>query len=271
MVWTLHDMNPFEGIFHYQIDKQENPLAKKIDAQVFTLKKKAISAIKKGAIISPSQWMLGWEQKSSMFRDFKTHVCIPNSLGTSYLVFDKKAARDSLGIALDEKVLLFSAVSFSNPRKGMDLLEEAINRLSISLTLLTLGKGVVNTSNKNVKVIPLGFKTSQEEIAQCYASADVFVLPSREDNLPNTMLESLVQGTPVISFGNGGMQEVLKEGMYGMIVQEETSEALKEAIESFFSKRNEYNSEAIRQFAEEQFNYKKQAEAYKKVYQQMIS
>lgn len=271
MVWTLHDMNPFEGIFHYQIDKQQNPLAKKIDAQVFTFKKKAISAIKKGAIISPSQWMLGWEQKSSMFQDFKTHVCIPNSLGTSYLVFDKKAARDSLGIALDEKVLLFSAVSFSNSRKGMDLLEEAINRLSINITLLTLGKGVVNTSNKNVKVIPLGFKTSQEEIAHCYASADVFVLPSREDNLPNTMLESLVQGTPVISFGNGGMREVLKEGMYGMIVQEETSEALKEAIESFFSKRDEFNSEAIRQFAEEQFNYKKQAEAYKKVYQHLIS
>ena len=271
IVWTLHDMNPFEGIFHYQMDKLKNSLAKSIDLQVFTLKREAISAIKIGAIVSPSQWMLDWERKSSMFQDFETHVCIPNSLGTSYLGFDKKAARNSLGMALGEKVLLFSAASFSNPRKGMDILVKAINSLSINITLLTLGKGVINTSNKNVKVIPLGFKASQEEIAQCYAAADVFVLPSKEDNLPNTMLESLAQGTPVISFGNGGMREVIIEGIYGMIVPEETSEALKKAIESFFTNRIEFSSETIRQFAQEQFNYKKQAEAYIKVYQQLTS
>ena len=271
MVWTLHDMNPFEGIFHYHIDKQKNTLAKKIDAQVFALKKKAVSTIKKGTIVSPSQWMLDWEQSSSMFQDFETHVCIPNSIGTSYLVCDKKVARNSLGITLEERVLLFSAASFSNPRKGMDILVEALNSLSISITLLTLGKGTVNTSNKNVKVIPLGFKTSQEEIALCYAAADVFVLPSREDNLPNTMLESLAQGTPVISFGNGGMQEAIIEGIYGMIVKEVTPKALQRSIELFFKERNNYSSEAIQKFAQEQFNYKKQAEAYTKVYQQLIS
>ena len=67
------------------------------------------------------------------------------------------------------------------------------------------------------------------------------------------------------------MREVIIEGIYGMIVPEETSEALKKAIESFFTNRIEFSSETIRQFAQEQFNYKKQAEAYIKVYQQLTS
>jgi len=271
IVWTIHDMNPFQGIFHYQIDKQENPIASEFDKQIYTIKKEAVSNIKKGIIISPSQWMLEYELKSNMFQNFIKHVCIPNSIGIYDLKYDHIVARNSLGIEPNDKVVLFSAASFSNPRKGMDVLLEALNSLTITITLLTLGKGTVITSNKNVKVIPLGFRTSYQEIAQCYAAADVFVLPSREDNLPNTMLEALVQGTPVICFNNGGMKEVILDGHYGKIVPQETSIALKDAIESFFIDINNYKRDSIRKFALEQFNYKKQAENYKKVYEQLIS
>ncbi|MEZ4874051.1 MAG: glycosyltransferase [Flavobacteriaceae bacterium] len=269
IVWTLHDMNPFKGIFHYQIDEDHNSLATWINQQVFQLKKKAMATVSKGAIVTPSQWLLEKEKASGVFQHFLIHQCIFNSLGLSPQNLSKSEARKSLGISLDEQVILFSAATLDNPRKGLDLLQEALDNLTIPVTLLALGKGTLNTSNTLVKVIPLGFRASEKDIFECYAAADVFVLPSREDNLPNTMLESLAQGTPVISFGNGGMKEVILDGTYGKLVQPISAEALRLAMEQFFAEEENMDSEAIRNYAETQFNPKKQADAYAKVYQQL--
>ena len=52
-----------------------------------------------------------------------------------------------------------------------------------------------------------------------YAAADVFVIPSRQDNLPNTGLEAHACGTPVVAFRTGGLVDIVDERITGALAQ----------------------------------------------------
>ncbi|MEL6812987.1 MAG: glycosyltransferase, partial [Bacteroidota bacterium] len=183
IAWTFHDMNPFKGIFHYQGDEDRNLQVRDMDREILKLKRKAIQRITSGAVISPSQWLLECANQSGYFNHFEQKVCIPN--GMPLEVFKTAQGTDlrkNLGIMEDEKVLLYTSGTLDNHRKGVDLILNALEILTVPVTLLTLGKGSMETSNKAVKIIPLGFLSEASEIAACYDAADAFVLPSREDN-----------------------------------------------------------------------------------------
>lgn len=273
IVWTFHDMNPFLGLFHYHGDDARNSeLIAELDNNCKEIKTSAIKKIGKGAVISPSQWLLDLAEQSGVFSSFVVKKSIANSIDLS--LFSTKASsnlRQQHGVSADEKVILFVAGILDIPRKGMDLMLEALEKISLPLTVFTLGKGAVETSNNKVKIIPLGFKSDPLEIAACYHAADAFVLASREDNLPNTMLESLATGTPVISFPVGGMKEHIKEGHTGVLASNVSAAALAEAIERFYEGLDQYHSEEIRSYAETHFSLNKQAEAYKNIYNQLLN
>ncbi|MBX2826555.1 MAG: glycosyltransferase [Flavobacteriaceae bacterium] len=271
LVWTLHDMNPFMGLFHYKGDQDANGLLKKMDQDVKSLKQKALMHCKQGAIASPSKWLLDACTKSDAFHHFSEKIVIPNSIDLKVFHPKVHSLREELGILPNEKVLLFAAGSLHIDRKGFALLNDALANLSVPITLITLGKGMVQLSNEAVKVIPLGFKSDPREIAACYATADACILPSKEDNLPNTMLEAFATGTPVISFPNGGMKEHIQNGFNGVVANAITSNALKKAIETFFNTLSTYDSEPIRRYAEEHFDANIQAKAYEGLYTRLLN
>ncbi len=271
IVWTLHDMNPFMGIFHYKGDQDNNAVVKQIDAAVSAIKRKSIQNIRKAAIVSPSNWLLTLASNSGFFDHFQLKECIPNGIDLTQFTISKDTILwDRLGIKDNENVLLFASGMLDNHRKGMDLILASLDKLTIPVTLLTLGKGSVESSNKAVKIIPLGFVSEAAEIAACYKVSDAFVLPSREDNLPNTMLESLATGTPVISFATGGMKEHITEGFNGVLAEDISAESLSKAIEEFFKNRHDYDQQKIRDYARENFSLQQQAEAYIKVYHNLL-
>jgi glycosyltransferase involved in cell wall biosynthesis len=267
IVWTLHDMNPIMGIFHYKEDEQRNPIGKKFNDEVAHIKRKAIENIKTGAIVSPSNWLLEAAKSSSVFDHFQESICIPNGIDLDiFNSMSDRTIRDRYSIKENENVLLFNSATLDNPRKGMDLMLEAVEKLNIPITLLMLGKGNVETSNKAVKIIPLGFMDNAAEISACYAASDALLLPSREDNLPNTMLEAFATGTPVISFATGGMKEHITRGVNGVLAEEISGTALAKAIKDLFNNVGNFDPKEIRNYAEENFSLQKQAGAYTKVY-----
>jgi glycosyltransferase involved in cell wall biosynthesis len=271
IVWTLHDMNPFMGIFHYRGDEAQNSMAKSLNDEVAGIKRKAVEKIKKGAIVSPSNWLLKAANDSGVFDHFLESKCIPNGIDLDiFNSLNNKTVRDRFSISENENVLLFNSATLDNPRKGMDLMLEAFEKLSIPITLLMLGKGNVETSNKAVKIIPLGFMDNADEISACYAASDALLLPSREDNLPNTMLEAFATGTPVISFATGGMKEHITYGANGVLAGEISGAALAKAIEDLFTNVENYDPKKIRNYAEENFSLNKQAKAYTKVYNHLL-
>jgi glycosyltransferase involved in cell wall biosynthesis len=115
----------------------------------------------------------------------------------------------------------------------------------------------------------LGSIHDERLMALAYAAADAFVIPSREDNLPNVMLEALASGTPVIGFPIGGLKETIYSGMNGLLAEEVSPLSLSNAIVQFFNKV--YNSVEIRKFAEEQFHPQIQAQKYIELYQKGLT
>ena len=259
VVWTLHDMNPFLGVFHYLTDKRQATKKLEILDRLFhSHKKRQYKAVKKLTVVSPSNWLMEAAKASEVFPQ-ATFNCIANPISFDSAVelkdgFDQQDS--ALIIAHDLEV----------SRKGMHLLEEAINKIELPLKLDALGKGTVRCSNPNVEVIPLGADKTAEEILSYYAKADVLILPSLEDNLPNTMLEALSVGTPVVAFNTGGMAEVIEDGKNGLLAPEMTAESLAETLNKFFKEKHQYNRQAIREDAKLHFEAASQAAKYLEVY-----
>lgn len=273
LVWTLHDMNPFLGLFHYRGDDLINrEVIGSIDIHCRQIKTTAIKRIETGALITPSQWLLEEAKTSSVFEHFRIKRSISNAIGLDvFKLQNRELLRKEKQISPEEFVLLFVSEKLDNHRKGIDLLQEALTGLSyLPLTVLTVGEGQIKGEFKNLKIVPLGRVSGEEEMARCYGKADVFVLPSREDNLPNVMLESFACGTPVVSFAIGGMKEHIKNNFNGYLAEEMTGESLAEAIIKVYENRTKFDPGSIRAYAKENFSFQKQAKAYTLTYSEIL-
>lgn len=271
MVWTLHDMNPFQGLFHYKNDELQNAkISANFDDKMKRIKATTMHQIKKGAIITPSKWLLGEAINSGFFPSFIKEG-IPNSIQLDvFKPQDKNALRQEYSLTSDDFVILFVADSMKNHRKGFDLFIEALLHLeTLSVTVVAIGKGEMPVVDRS-KMISLGEINSANEMAKCFALADAFVLPSREDNLPNVMLEAFACGTPVIGFPVGGIKEHVKLNLTGVLADEISSFSLAKAIQLFYETRGNYKPEVIREYAAENFNPKKQALGYLDIYKTII-
>lgn len=261
IVWTLHDMNPFLGIAHYCGDRDANSQFSSLEEQIRLLKLKAIEQHPNMSIVNLCQWMRDESERSEVFSHRK-HTVIPNSIDTNiFKVYNQIEVRKKMNLPIDKPIILFVSQSIDNRRKGFDLLQEALTRLNGDCVLLVVGS--VSDNLKDVSNCRfLGTINEEERMAMVYAAADAFILPSREDNLPNTMVESLCCGTPVISFSNGGMRNHIKTLENGILVEEMTSDALLNGIHLFLDSINNFNRKIISEKAHSSFSPYIQAKCY---------
>lgn len=272
IVWTLHDMNPFQGLFHYKNDELRNyKIVAGFDDEIKHVKRKSLQSIKNGTIVSPSKWLLNEANKSKVFDGFNEEY-IPNAIDLKlFKLQDKEMLRKERAIESDELVMLFVSDSLKNYRKGFELLTEALLNLNhIKVTVLAIGKGAI-PDRGNLKITSLGEISSSLEMAACYGAADVFILPSREDNLPNVMLESFACGTPIVGFSIGGIEEHTIGSITGVLAEDVTAQSLTKAIEKFYQTKNYYNKFVVRKYAEDNFSFKKQADSYIALYEKILT
>ena len=273
VIWTLHDMNPFSGGEHYEekylgMDANGFPIKRTLSktetdifSEVKTLKKTALENVHNLTVVSPSNWLATEAKVSEVFKDISVK-CIPNSLNTDiYTLRDKNNARKFLNIPLDKKVILFVAESLTSYRKGFAYLKKAIENIDRSdLVLCVVGKNKVKFEFKNI--IELGMIKDEVKMSKVYAAADVFVIPSLMDNLPNTVVESLCCGTPVIGFPIGGIPEMIVNGKNGLLTSEISVKALVKTLEEFLSNMQVYNRKSIHKDAIIKYSLDVQAKAY---------
>lgn len=272
MVWTLHDLNPFSGVFHYQYDAQRNAkIIGAIDEQVRVLKQQLFLQSSLGAVVGPSQWMTDRAQQSSVFPENIIYTTIANTIAVPfYKTSGLEDLRSVHGISRDEIVFLFIAHSLTSYRKGIDLLLEALKMVGHhAITLLTVGQGIIDFPSETIKIVPLGTVHDPNKMAACYAAADAFLLPSREDNLPNVMLESFAMGTPVLSFPAGGMLAHIKDDVTGYLAKDIRAEAFATVLMKFIEKREVFTKEVIMEYAKTHFEPRQQANEYMDVYKQL--
>jgi glycosyltransferase involved in cell wall biosynthesis len=225
-------------------------------------------------IIAPSQWMAKQARLSSLLKNLPSKVIPYGQDLATFTPRERVKSRDYLGIPQNKKILLFVANSVKIKHKGFGFLTQALKHLDDSgdVLLVSLGSGApaIDTS---IPHLHLGYFSNNQQIARVYSSADVFIIPSMQDNLPNTVMESLACGTPVVGFDVGGIPDMVRPGVTGLLVPPKDVKALGEAIQTLLKNDTlrAQMSENCRRIAVEEYSLEIQALRYIALYQEIIS
>jgi glycosyltransferase involved in cell wall biosynthesis len=167
----------------------------------------------------------------------RLRVCqIPGGVPADLLVpLERDQCRDALGIPRDKHVLMFAALSLSQPWKGADLLLSALDALPASLkkdTLLLLlgGEGEDLARSCDMPVVNLGVVMDEHDKAVAFSAADLFISPSRAEAFGLVALESMSCGTPSVAFAVGGAQDYVHPGRTGYLVRPQDTDGLRNGI-----------------------------------------
>ncbi len=257
VVWTLHDMWAFTGGCHYSrgclrylnqcgnCPMLSKPAPDDLSNRIWRQKKRYFT--ENLNFITCSTWLADIAKKSELLENFPITV-LPNTLDTTVFAPRKPtqvaAFRTQQGTQPNATVLLFAAVKVRDERKGFHFLKQALEIVrrenpEREIMLMVIG----HTEPGDLEGLPypiqsLGVIRDPEKLALAYASADVFIIPSLEDNLPNTVLEALSCGTPVIGFNTGGIPEMVEHQQNGYIATAQTGQALADGIRWFLNHKD---------------------------------
>ena len=227
VVWTMHDIWPATAICHYARGcKQFHtachhcPLLPRgggnndLSARVWR-KKTAVLQDKSILFVACSKWLEGQAKQSALLKN-QIVTSIPNPIDTRiFCKQDKKQARRAFGLPENKQLILFVSQRVTDERKGVNYFIEALQQLVTEHPAMKQNTGVIILGGHSAEVaarlpIPayaLGYVSDAQKIASVYNSADLFVLPSLEDNLPNTIMEAMACGIPCVGYRVGGIPE----------------------------------------------------------------
>ncbi len=251
IVWTFHDSNAFTGgchvrytCDHYQQQCGNCPLLinageDDISHRIWKQKNKAYQQLD-FSIAAPSSWMQASVKKSSLMQG-KAVNHVPNTLETDiFKPADKKQAKQQAGLPTDKFIFLSGFMpSRKDLHKGtqyllksMELLKQRLGVDADKIEVVVFGnRGTENVPEFPFKTSFLGTINNDEKLALHYAAADAFLIPSLEDNLPYTVMESLSCGTPVIAFTTGGIPDMVQHEHNGYLATYKSSESFADGME----------------------------------------
>jgi glycosyltransferase involved in cell wall biosynthesis len=285
VVWTLHDMNALtggchnsDGCSHFKFgcgnchlltQPRPNDLSRRVFERKSSILHKNLR--KPIQLVAPSNWMGALASDNVMFPDFDVSV-IPNCVDTDvFFPRDRNVARDMLGIPHDAKVVLFVADHLNSYMKGMDLLAPLLHELRgrySKIQFLAVGDGMSFLPDD---VITTGRQKNDSVLAHIYSTADLFVSPTRADNLPNVLIEAMACGTPAVAFDVGGIRDIIVDGVNGCVVPKEDRQALLQAMDYVLTTYNVEDRKNISSLAVKNFSPSIHAQRLLKVYSKAIS
>jgi glycosyltransferase involved in cell wall biosynthesis len=285
MVWTLHDMWAFCGAEHYTEDtrwregyRADNRPAHEsgFDLNRWTWMRKRKQWRHPIRIVTPSNWLADCVNKSALMQDWPVTV-VPNPIDTDrWQPVDKSQARSLWGLPSEVPLVLFGAMDGGrDPRKGFDLLLNALKHLRDKVPEMQL---VVFGELAPRDPLDLGFPVCYTghlhddlSLRVLYSAADLLIIPSRQDNLPNTGVEALSCGTPVVAFDTGGLSEIVIHKITGYLAEPFDVTDLAHGLKWILDNQSKKNlSENARKHAIEKFSYPVIAQQYQQIYRMVM-
>jgi glycosyltransferase involved in cell wall biosynthesis len=286
IVWTLHDMWAFCGAEHHTNDNRwrdgyysnNRPNYESgFDLNRWTWNRKKKYWKTPIQIVTPSAWLAKCVSESALMKNWPVSV-IPNPIDTDqWTPMDKKKARQLLNLSQDANLILFGAAGGEkNLHKGYDLLLSALEYVKADKKIKKI-ELVVFGQSKPKSQPDLGFPihyfghlNNDLILRTLYSAADVMVVPSRQDNLPNTAVEAQACGTPVVSFNIGGLPDIIDHQKTGYVARafdiRDLANGIIWVLEQGFSSKLSNNA---RKRAVEKFSEKKIAEHYVNIYKKL--
>ena len=236
VVVTLHDQWYFTGVCHYSSDCEKyrtlchdcellkGKLVGDLARRVFKIKQR-IYADASITFVGCSQWMAELARTSCLTRGHRV-VSIPNAIDTEvFCPLDRRQAREPFRLPTDKQLILFSCQRITDKRKGFTLLVEALKLIKQQHPDVAAGTEivVVGGAAENVRslvpfdIIPIPYVSDTKQMVQLYNASDIYVTPSLQDNLPNTIMEAMACGVPCVGFNVGGIPEMIDHEQTGYV------------------------------------------------------
>ena len=250
VVWTMHDIWPATAICHLTLDCRNfetqcahcrllpgSGSTNDLSTQIWKRKQQMLND-RQITFVTCSQWLAGEAQKSALLKGQRV-VSIPNPIDTHiYTPKDKQQARQRVGLPTEGRIILFASQRVTNRNKGMGYLLEACRLLAEQypekkedITVAILGGHAEEIEGQlPFRTCPLGYVNDEQRIVDIYNAADVFVLPSLSENLPNTIMEAMACGVPSVGLRIGGIPEEIDHQQNGYVADYCSSEDLARGI-----------------------------------------
>lgn len=291
LVWRLSDMWPMTGhcVYSGTCEKWKSgcgtcPIPRDyvelgIDTSAFLWRQKERLYAKCDiTVVAPSSWTEKLARESPLLGRFP--VCrIPNGLDTQiFRPIPREVACEILHYDPSIRRILFVAHGLDdNPRKGGSCLMEALKHMGAlpgtELLLAGVGGESWERAGLPIRVRRAGYITDDRLMAALYSCADLIVVPSSVENLPNTLLEAMACGLPAVAYDTGGMADAVHDGVTGHLVRSGDAAALASAIRQLLGDNGEQRArmrDESRRLIEREFSSEIQAERFAALYGEII-
>ncbi len=270
IVFTLHDIWPVSAVCHYSMKsdypffekdtRNSNTDIAKYWANKIYERKKEIYRQLRPSFVGCSQWIANIARRSRLAQGCLISA-IPNIPDTLHFApHEKMEAREKLGLPKNRPIILFGAANAKDPRKGYQYLVMALQKLAqnpdiaaMNPLLVVFGKADASDFNSAVFKLDtclMGFIANAEIMALLYSAANVFVIPSIEENFPNTIIEAQLCECPSVGFRIGGIPEIVDTPAKGTLVNPYDIVALSDAIAAYLQHEDQFDlrGDAIRRY-----------------------
>ncbi|MDB1122431.1 glycosyltransferase [Vibrio algarum] len=275
VVWTMHDQFAFY-IYNYKITKFDGN--EKIYCPIQEWRKRFYNPEKllnncnaNVTFTPPSQWLVDLSEKRNAGR--KAIKVVHNGIDTNdFYPLEKHQSRKSISIDAVKFTLLFLAGTGAWERKNSIVIFEALKLIpDLDIQVVAIGS-VSKFKFEDSRVIKKGAVYSISALREVYSSADVFCIPSVLDNLPNTVLESLLCGTPVLGAKAGGIPEMIDDGNTGWLFDPYSPRDLADKITMLYNdfENVKNKSETCRSSVIDKFSEGTMVKNYIKVYNEIV-
>ena len=181
-----------------------------------------LTGVEDMTLVTPSRWLADLAGQSFL-KEYPVRV-IHNGIDLSVFKPTQSTFRAKYGISEEKKILLGVAFGWGE-RKGLDVFLELAKRLDDSYRIVLVGTDEKVDAQLPGNIVSIHRTNDQQELAEIYAAADLFVNPTREDTYPTVNMESLACGTPVLTFRTGGSPEIPDETC-GAVVEKDDLDSL---------------------------------------------
>lgn len=291
IVWTMHDEWAFRGAEHFPTANDDQRYESgyqpksvqfkggRLDFDRWTWKRKRASWLRPMTAVCPSEWLAARARRSILLKNWRIET-IPNPIDTSvWKARCKVAARRRFGLPADAAIIVFGAIGgTADPRKGGDLLRAALlalpSRLARPWALAVFGQEApIAQESWPAPIHYLGHLSSETDLMDAYSAADVVVLPSRLENLPNVAIEAQACAVPVVAFATGGVPECVLHGHTGYLASAFDTQDLAQGITWILADGDRHRelSANARAYAVKSFSSPRIARRLEQLYDDLIS
>jgi glycosyltransferase involved in cell wall biosynthesis len=289
IVWTFHDMWAFTGGCHYALEclgyrsecglclYLKKPGRRDLSHRLW-MKKRKLFLNSHVTAVAPSNWLKECMRSSSLLRHWEVRTIHNPVDQVQFRPLNREHSCRNLGLDPDKRYILFGAAAIGNMLKGFDYFVEAIGLLVAEpdpiagVEILLFGKKKKGMDQLlPLKTNHIRSAGSVQVMAQLYNVAHLFVIPSLQDNLPNTIIESMLCGTPVVGFSTGGIPEMIGHKKDGYLAEPRSARDLAAGMKWLLTHPDHRSvSLQAREAALDRFSSEKSVAGYLEIYRDLM-